>query len=277
MSSVSWTVEDHGRAFELASAGYDRLAVRGLAQTARGLVQTVKPQPGDRVLDVATGTGWAAFAAAAAVGDAGSVVGVDIAEGMLAKSREKAGEAGIRNIDFRAADATRLPFEDGSFDVAMGASCIFFMPDMPAALREWTRVVKPGGKIAFSCFGETSFQPAVDMFEALLRSSGAKLPPGPRPFPWQQLKSRDDAAGLIGAVGLRPARLETAQVGYYLSSQEECWDFVLGTGMRGSLELLPEGTLPAFRQSLVERMWSVAVEAGYWMDVSPIYAVCRRA
>ncbi len=264
-----------GKAFDLASPGYDRPAVRCLADTARRLAALAGPTAGDRVLDIATGTGWAALEAAAAVGPPGSVVGVDLAEGMLALAREKAKAAGLANVDFKTADATDLPFEDGAFDVAVCASALFFMPDMEAALREWRRVVKPGGRIAFSCFGETSFQPTLDLFVDRLRAAGADLPPGKRPFPWQILTTPSDCRRLLDAVGLVPVRIETAQEGYYLTSKEECWDLIMGTGMRGQLTLMPEEALPAFKEGHLADVWALAVEAGFWLDVAPVYAVGR--
>ncbi len=268
--------DDHGRAFDLASKGYDSHAVRGLADTARGLVAVAGPQRGDRVLDIATGTGWAALAAAVAVGQGGQVVGVDIADGMLDKARQKAGAAGIKNVEFRKADATKLPFEDGTFDMAIAASCLFFMPDMAAAAREWARVVKPGGKVAFSCFGEACFQPMMDRFEEEVRKAGVGLPPGSRPFPWQGLKGAADARAQMDAAGLRPLQVETAQVGYYLSTKEDLWEFVMGTGMRGSVERLPEASVPAFKEKFLGRAWTLAVESGLWIDICPVYAVGRR-
>lgn len=268
---------DTGKAFDLASKGYDSQAVRGLAKVARGLVQVAGPHPGERVLDIATGTGWAAFATAAAVGDGGRVVGVDIAEGMLAKARAKAGEAGVTNVEFRKEDATKLPFEDGSFDMAIAASCIFFMPDPGAAVREWARVVKTGGKVALSCFGESCFQPMMDLFEDHARRAGVKVPPGPRPFPWQSMKGPGDARRQLEAAGLAPLRIETAQCGNYLTSKDECWEFVMGTGMRGVVERLPEGALPAFREAFLTDVWNVAVESGYWVDICPVFAVGRRS
>lgn len=269
--------DDHRKAFDLASTGYDSPAVRGIAQVARGLVEVAGPRPGERVLDIATGTGTAAFAIAAAVGDGGSVVGVDIAEGMLAKARAKAAAGGVANVEFRREDATRLPFEDGSFDLAVAASCLFFMPDKRAAVKEWARVVRPGGKVAISCFGQACFQPMMDVFEDHARRSGAKLPPSPRPFPWQAMEGPGDAREQLEAAGLLPLRLETAQCGNYLVSKDECWEFVMGTGMRGVVERLPDGSVPAFKEAFLSDVWKLAVDAGLWIDICPAFAVGRRA
>jgi ubiquinone/menaquinone biosynthesis C-methylase UbiE len=95
-------------------------------------------------LDVATGTGWAALAAAQHVGPTGRALGVDLAPELLEHARQKAAAAGLTHVEFRAGDATRLDLADQCVNVVLCASALFFLPDMLAALREWHRVLTPG-------------------------------------------------------------------------------------------------------------------------------------
>ena len=113
------------------------------------LVSGAPLQPGMRVLDIATGTGAVALKAAEMVGTQGSVLGVDISEGMLAEARRKAAAAGLRNVEFVQADAERMELPGGSFDSIFCASGLVLMRDIPAALRGWAHWVKPDGFIAF--------------------------------------------------------------------------------------------------------------------------------
>ena len=106
-------------------------------------------EPGLRVLDVATGTGLLAFEVAKRVGPAGSVLGVDVSEGMLAEANRKAAETELRNIDFALGDAERLDLPRASFDRLMCASALVLMSDIPRALHHWSSLLKPGGIIAF--------------------------------------------------------------------------------------------------------------------------------
>lgn len=100
-------------------------------------------QPGQRVLDVACGTGIVARAAAERAGADGSVTGLDISEGMLAVAARVAPE-----IEWRQGDAHDLPFSDGHFDAVLSQFGLMFFADQRAALREMVRVLKPGGRLA---------------------------------------------------------------------------------------------------------------------------------
>lgn len=101
--------------------------------------------PGDRVLDVCTGTGKLAFPLARAVGPRGSVTGVDFCEGMLLRARSKAGN-NHTNLAFEMGDAKRLAYPDGSFDAVTVAFGMRNVPDTLQALKEIRRVLKHGGK-----------------------------------------------------------------------------------------------------------------------------------
>lgn len=96
-----------------------------------------------RILDVGTGTGFLAILLAELGHE---VVGIDLSEGMLSVAREKAGKAGV-SVDFRIADAESLPFDDGSFDATICRHVLWTLPNPEKAVREWSRVVRSGGKI----------------------------------------------------------------------------------------------------------------------------------
>lgn len=100
-------------------------------------------RPGERVLDVATGTGDLAFLEAAAVGPEGEVVAVDFSEGMLQVARRRQRGA----VDFQEGDATDLPFADASFDVVTIGFGLRNVADRAQALREFRRVLRPGGRL----------------------------------------------------------------------------------------------------------------------------------
>lgn len=109
--------------------------------------------PGERVVDIACGTGLVTFRAAAAVGADGRVVGTDISEGMLDRAREVAEERGFGNVRFERMGAEDLTLEDGSFDVALSALGLMYYPDPVQALREMRRVLVDGGRAAIAVWG----------------------------------------------------------------------------------------------------------------------------
>lgn len=131
------------------------------ARLADRLAALAAPQPGERVLDIATGTGFVAMAVARLIGAAGSVVGVDLSAGMLRQARAAVAEAGLGNIELLQADAQTLPVPvdvlASGFDLICCCNALPYMPDVPAALQRWGELLRPGGRLAFNCWAEDSY------------------------------------------------------------------------------------------------------------------------
>ena len=119
-------------------------------------VRLAAPQPGERVLDIATGTGFVSIPAARLVGERGAVVGVDISAGMLKQAAEAVIAAGLSNIDLVQIDAEALDYPAGSFDLITCCNALPYMADVPGALRRWYVLLRPGGRLAFNCWAEDS-------------------------------------------------------------------------------------------------------------------------
>src|SRR5262245_38014373 len=99
---------------------------------------------GERILDIGSGPGLLAYDMAAAVGPRGHACGIDTSEPMLAMSSKRC--AGQPWAEFRQADASQLPYPDGSFDAAVSTQVYEYISDIPAALAELYRVLRPGGR-----------------------------------------------------------------------------------------------------------------------------------
>jgi ubiquinone/menaquinone biosynthesis C-methylase UbiE len=130
--------------FDRLAPGWDELRRPGAFAALERALAAVPGEP-KRVLDLGTGTGAAAFEAARRFPSA-EVVGVDLAEQMLAQARSKTPPELAGRVTFQAADAERLPFEDGSFDLVLLANMIPFFYEL-------ARVVAPGGHVVFSFSG----------------------------------------------------------------------------------------------------------------------------
>jgi ubiquinone/menaquinone biosynthesis C-methylase UbiE len=110
-------------------------------------------RPGERVLDVACGTGLVSFRAAETVGRAGTVVGTDISGEMVETARRGAALRDLANARFERADAEALPFTEANFDAAVCALGLMYVPDPVRALCEMRRLLRPGGRAAAAVWG----------------------------------------------------------------------------------------------------------------------------
>jgi SAM-dependent methyltransferase len=161
--------ELRARARATWSAGdYDAVA-QGIWPVGEEVVRRVGVTNGERVLDVAAGTGNAAIRAAEA---GGAVTAVDLTPELFPAGRRRAAEAGVE-IGWVEGDAEQLPFEDESFDVVLSTFGVMFAPRHAVAAREMTRVLRPGGRIGLVTW--TPDGTVADLF----RTVSAALPPPP--------------------------------------------------------------------------------------------------
>jgi ubiquinone/menaquinone biosynthesis C-methylase UbiE len=140
--------------------GWDRAVVayeaswRDQLEPAHSLMlEMVALQDGERVLDVACGTGLVSFRAAQAVGSGGAVVGTDLSGEMVETARRGAALRALANVSFERADAEALPLPDATFNAAVCGLGLMYVPDPVKALSEMRRVLRPGGRAAAAVWG----------------------------------------------------------------------------------------------------------------------------
>lgn len=175
---------------------------------AEDLLALATPKPGERVLDVACGTGVVARLVAQRVGPSGTVVGFDLNPGMLAVAHTLPAPQGAQ-IEWREGDVSAIPFSDATFDLALCQQGLQFFPDRPAALREIRRVLVPRGRLALSVWRPMQHSPG---FAALAMALGRCIAPEAaaimqNPFALgsaEELRTLLTGAG-FGDVVLRPA------------------------------------------------------------------------
>lgn len=231
--------------YNLVAAGFDRPALRFWSLFGQGLVRAAQLKSGEHVLDIGCGTGAAALPAARAVGPQGSVIGVDIAEKMVARARERAREARLLNAAFETADVSSYSPER-KFEVILGAFSLFFFEDIPATLAKLRTLTAPEGRWAFSFWGDRSFEgPA----RTLKRDIEDYLPtPFAQPLPWERFSTPGKIRDVFAQVGYR-AEISRELPDYFLSNAQEWWEVVMNSGYRKYVEMIPAGRRDEFRAS----------------------------
>jgi SAM-dependent methyltransferase len=137
------------------------------------LREILEPKAGERILEVGPGTGYYTLDVAEWVKPDGQVDILDIQQEMLDHTMLRAGERGLSNINPTRADATAMPYDDGTYAAAILVTVLGEVPDQDAALRELARVLKPGGRlIAGELLGDPHY---VRLAPLRLRTSGAGL------------------------------------------------------------------------------------------------------
>ena len=153
--------------------GYTAFAAPQTAAYAADLLELVRPRAGERVLDVATGPGVVAVAAARAIGPTGTVIATDLAPEWGPLVAERAASAGV-SVTFGAMGAEALDLPDGAFDFVLCQFGLMFVPDPLRALREMRRVLRAGGRLGLVVWSTAERAPYVALAPSVL---AAYLPP----------------------------------------------------------------------------------------------------
>ena len=140
--------------WDLASTGYDPLWQEQLAPARTGTLALASLAPGEHVLDLACGTGLLTLAAAHTVGAAGKVLGTDLSGQMIEVAQHRAREQQLSNVSFARMDAEQLDLPDATFDAVLCSLGLMYVPHPQRAVREWLRVLKPGGRIVVTVWGK---------------------------------------------------------------------------------------------------------------------------
>src|SRR5262245_10971190 len=221
-------------AYNAAADFYDASPLGFWNYFGRRTIELLSLPIGARLLDVCCGAGASALPAAEMVGPRGKVIAVDISQKLLELARTKA--TGFTNIDFEIGDLLALPFSNESFDAVVCVFGIFFVPDMQMAVRELWRCVRPGGQLIVTTWGPNLFEPANSAF---WRSIKKVRPDLHKSFnPWDRINDQVGLEKILKEAGVELPKLITENRLHPVSSAEDWWAIVLGSGYRGTIEQL---------------------------------------
>ena len=223
---------------------------------------------GARVLDVCCGSGASALPAAEIVGPEGSVHGVDLCDNLLALGREKARARGLGNAEFRAGDILALDYPDAAFDAVICVFGLFFVPDMPAAVRELWRRVRPGGRLAITTWGPRLFEPANGAFWSSVRAVRPDLYKGFNP--WDVVCDPPALRAVLERGGVDGAEVAAASGTHPVPAPEAWWALVMGSGYRGTVEQLAPADRERVRAANLDYVRDSGVRS---IETNVVYAV----
>ena len=180
---------------------WDRFFDEQMAFLNHRLLADARLRAGMQVLDLGSGTGYPALLGAQTVGPRGSVIGIDLAEQMLAAARRKATTLGLANVTFRTGDVTALPFEADSFDAVTSRFCLMFLPEIPKAAAEISRVLRPGGWVAAAVWAAPDMNPYLMTPITVIKQFLDLPPPDPTAPGIFRLAKPGDLAGMLQQAG----------------------------------------------------------------------------
>ncbi len=243
-------------AYERAAPTYDRAAFSHHAAFGERIAQMVLLGPGGRVLDVGCGAGGALLPAARRVGPTGEAVGIDLSEGMVARTREAAAEADLDWVRAEVMDAGALAFEDEHFDAVLCAFTLNTLPDADAALAEMRRVLRPTGTVGIALWegivddewqwegelmGEVAGAAPPELLEEVGRRSG-------------RVAGAPKLHAVLKDAGFDGVTIERMHVDRTFPSGEAWWEWFSSGGTRAFVESLPDEAQERFREAGLARL-----------------------
>ena len=253
---------------------YERTAAQ-LAPLAGVVVEAAAPQPGERVLDLGTGTGNAALLAAARHA---TVIGVDPAARLLEVAQTRAADAGLE-ATFALGEGAAIPVGDGTIDVVVSVFGVIFAPDANAAAAELGRVVTPHGRIVLTAWLPCGAVGEVVRMARQTAMAALDAPPGPPPFAWHD---QETLAGLLEPHGFEVSierhdhTVTASSLDAYLEVQMV--DHPLSSASRAMLKAQGKADVQA---GIVDRAREILTEAnessdGFAVTSSYVVATARR-
>ena len=238
---------------------------------AKELIRQAALQEGERILDVACGTGIVARLARQQAGVAGTVTGVDLNPGMLAVARSATPPDAP--IEWHEAGAEAMPLPDEAFDVALCQLGLQFMEDKPGALKEMWRVLAPGGRLLLNIPG-----PPGPVFTALAGAMEHHIGPAAAGFVNRvfSLHDTEEIRQLLNNAGFRDVTVQAEHTTLSLPEPKAfLWQYVHSTPLAGAVSESDEEVLPALENEVIGT-WQDYVDNGALMYQQRIVTACGR-
>lgn len=216
------------QAWETIARGYDEFVTPTHMWLGREALTRAGIAPGVRFLDVAAGSGALSIPAARL---GAHVVATDLSPTMVERLGARVREEGLQGVETRVMDGHALELEDNTFDMAGSQYGVMLFPDLPCALREMTRVTRPGGRVFLVVYGPPTQVEFLGFFMGAIQATvpgftGIPLDPLPLPF---QVADPELLRRALSEAGLRDIRVETVVQEMEFHSGKHIWDWVVNS------------------------------------------------
>jgi SAM-dependent methyltransferase len=238
------------------------------------MVRRLDPQPGDTVLELAAGLGDTGLMTARLVGESGRVIITDFAPEMIAAARRRAEELGVENAEFRVLDAERMDLQTDSVDGVLCRWGYMLMIDPAKAFAETRRVLRPGGRLAFSVWAARERNPTVSLAGNVLVELGHTPPPDPQEPGAFVLADPERIRRLVVGAGFAEPEIEEVPFRWTFANKDAYWRFLTETAASVSRVLR---TLSPEAQNTVRERVHEAARPFYSGDGYDFPAVCLNA
>src|SRR5919107_3423465 len=218
------------------------------------MVRKLDPQPQDTVLELAAGLADTGLMAARLVGESGRLIVTDFTPEMVAAARRRAEELGVQNTEFRVLDAERMDLQTDSVDGVLCRWAYMLMIDPPAAFVETRRVLRPGGRLAFSVWAARERNPALWLVGGVLESQGHIPPPEPEAPSAFAMADPGRIRELVVGAGFAEPEIEEVPFRLPFADRDAYWRYVIETSASSSpiLRSLPPEAQNTVREQVHE-------------------------
>ena len=175
-------------------------------------------------------------------------------------------------MSFALADFETLEFPDESFDAVVCVFGIFFVEDMSKAIQELWRMVRPGGKLAITSWGNRVLEPANQEFWRIIEAERPDLCKKSRP--WDNINQPTSLQTLLETAGVTDIQVFTESTTHELASPEDWWTIILGSGYRGLIEQLTPPVRKLVREMNLQFLHNNEIHA---LDVDVLYAIAYKS
>jgi ubiquinone/menaquinone biosynthesis C-methylase UbiE len=224
------------------------------------MVAKLDPKPGQTILELAAGIGDTGFLAARALGDEGRLISTDFSEQMVDGALQHGEELGLTNVEYLVMDAERMPLENDSVDGVLCRWGYMLMAEPEMAFAETRRVLRDGGRLVLSVWGEAPRNPWGAMAGAALVQDGHMERPEPDAPGIFSMADPERIRSLVTAAGFADPQVDEVAVQYRFEDFEDYWRFL--TEMAGGIAMVVKRLSDDDRESVRDQLrgWSAGFQ-----------------